>query len=131
MTKNVIRVVAAIITRGDGQVLVTRRAPDKNEGGRWEFPGGKIEPGETPEAALAREISEELEISVKVGQLFMESTHSYSDLEVLLQAYFCEQVGGSLHLTVHDRAEWADRKDLARYDFAPADVPIVKALALK
>ena len=126
---DVIRVAAAIITRGDGKVLVTRRAPDKNEGGRWEFPGGKIEPGETPEAALAREIREELEIDVKVGRFFMESTHSYSNVEVLLMAYFCEQVGGSLRLTVHDRVEWADRKDLAKYDFAPADVPIVQALA--
>jgi 8-oxo-dGTP diphosphatase len=126
---NPIQVAAAIITRGDGKVLIARRAPHKNEGGFWEFPGGKLEVSETPEACLKREISEELALDVKVGRFFRENLHRYGNREILLKAYFCEYISGDIKLVDHDQVAWVNRQDLGQYEFAPADVPIVKSLA--
>ncbi|MEY2668695.1 MAG: hypothetical protein RJA59_1333, partial [Pseudomonadota bacterium] len=87
-------VVAAVIRR-DGRILVTRRHPHADRGGQWEFPGGKVEPGEDEAAALVREIREELDCEVTVGALLARTTHRYPDLEVELAFYACTLPGAT------------------------------------
>lgn len=120
-------VTAGIILYG-GRVLITRRAPGQRQAGKWEFPGGKIEPGESAEACLSREILEELGLVVTVGEFFMESIHVYEHGTVRLLAYFARYDGGVPQLRVHDAFTWALAEELPHFDFAPADLPIVSAL---
>ncbi|HOB09897.1 MAG TPA: 8-oxo-dGTP diphosphatase MutT [Limnochordia bacterium] len=122
-----IRVAAGIIKDRD-QVLITRRAPHEHHAGGWEFPGGKIEAGETPEACLARELKEELDIDVAVGGLCTNVTHNYGDVTVELIAYYCTIVAGELHMSVHDMCKWVNINDLLKYDLLPADVPIARKI---
>ncbi len=120
-------VTAAIILK-DNKVLIAQRAPNQRMEGRWEFPGGKIEPGETPQQCLRREILEELEAEVEVLDFFGESIYRYDHGEIRLLAYFCKWVSGSFRLQVHSRIEWVGREELGHFDFAPADVPLVEKL---
>ncbi len=122
-----IRVVAAIITK-DNKYLITRRSPSKHLAGFWEFPGGKIEEGETAEACLIREIKEELDINIRVNSFFMENDHSYPTKSISLIAFFCEITEGQITLKDHDCFEWISREQFDDFKFAPADVPFVKAL---
>ncbi|WP_369960572.1 (deoxy)nucleoside triphosphate pyrophosphohydrolase [Leifsonia sp. EB34] len=120
-----LQVVAAVIVR-DGAVLACRRAPHKDAAGRWEFPGGKVEPGETPEAALARELREELGVQVRVGSLLDRSTTGAVDL-----AGYATTLSGEAPVasTDHDALEWRGTDDLAGLDWADADRPLVAVLA--
>lgn len=120
-------VTAAIIVH-DAKVLAARRAPSKHMGGYWEFPGGKIEPGETPEQSLARELAEEMGIIVKVGEHFYTNQHDYGEKQIMLSAYFCSWSEGELTLNDHDAIKWCASHELSNLDWAPADVPIVQAL---
>jgi 8-oxo-dGTP diphosphatase len=120
-------VTAAIILK-DNKVLITQRAPDEKMAGKWEFPGGKIEQGETPQQCLSREINEELEVSVEVLDFFGESIYRYEYGEIRLLAYFCRWVSGDFILHVHSRLEWVGRDELSAFDFTPADIPFVKKL---
>jgi 8-oxo-dGTP diphosphatase len=122
-----ITVTAALIQK-DNKILITRRSPNKHLAGLWEFPGGKLENGETEQECLSRELEEELGIKVKVGEFFMENTHDYGTKSILLKAYFCEQLTGSITLNDHDMIAWVTKKELQNYEFAPADVPFIKAL---
>jgi 8-oxo-dGTP diphosphatase len=122
-----ILVTAAIINKGS-KILIARRSPKKHMGGYWEFPGGKIEDGETPEVCLKRELEEELGIIVKVGDFFMENEHNYGEKRILLKAYFCELISGNIILNDHDQIEWVEKSEFHNYDFAPADVPFLNAL---
>jgi 8-oxo-dGTP diphosphatase len=124
---NRIRVVAAVIKKED-KYLITRRAPSKHLAGFWEFPGGKIEEGETPEACLIREIDEELDITVSVRAFFMENEHIYPSKKIILIAFFCEMTAGEITLKDHDKFEWVSKEQFDHYKFAPADIPFVKAL---
>lgn len=121
------RVTAAIIKK-DNKILIARRAANKHLAGYWEFPGGKIEDNETPEICLKRELNEELGITVNVGNFFMENQHDYGTKIILLQAYLCELISGSIVLRDHDKFEWVVKSDLSNFNFAPADIPFVKAL---
>lgn len=121
------RVTAAIIKK-DNKILIARRAANKHLAGYWEFPGGKIEDNETPEICLKRELNEELGIIVNVGNFFMENQHDYGTKIILLQAYLCELISGSIVLRDHDKFEWVVKSDLSNFNFAPADIPFVKAL---
>ncbi len=116
-----IRVVAAVVRVG-GSILVTRR-PDRPEApGRWEFPGGKVEPGEDEPEALRREIREELACEVTVGRRIIRHAHRYPDLEVDLAFYACTLVPGSEPRPVGvAEIAWAPVGTLARYDFLEAD----------
>jgi 8-oxo-dGTP diphosphatase len=122
-----INVTAAIILHNN-RVLATRRAPHKHLGGYWEFPGGKIELGETPEQSLARELQEELGITVRVGEHFYSNQHTYGDKRIMLMAYFCTWGAGELILNDHDAIQWCSALELASLNWAPADIPIVQAL---
>ena len=122
-----IRVVAAIIKRDD-KYLITRRGPSTHMEGFWEFPGGKIEPGETAEESLMREIKEELDITIRVSEFFMENNHHYPSKKITLIAFFCEITKGEITLKDHDKFEWISREQFENYEFAPADIPFVKAL---
>ncbi len=124
-----IRVVAAVIRR-DGRILVARRHAHADRGGKWEFPGGKVEPGEAEEAALVREIREELDCGVSVGPLLARTTHRYTDLEVELAFFACTLPPESVPHPVGAAAlDWALPGDLARYDFCEADLPVLPVLA--
>lgn len=124
-----IQVAAAIIFR-DNQVLIAKRAAHKSLAGYWEFPGGKIEAGETPEQCLLRELKEELELIVKVDRHLMDQVHDYGDFMITLKAYTCSFVKGQLTLTDHDEVQWVKVIDLLSYQLAPADIPVAKKLIL-
>jgi 8-oxo-dGTP diphosphatase len=127
-----INVTAAVMIR-EGKVLIARRAAGRHLGGKWEFPGGKVEQGETPEECLARELKEEFEVEVKVGGFLMESVFHYDDVgtTIRLLAYQTEYLGGNFRLRDHDKTEWVSPDELKKYELAPADVPIANALSEK
>ena len=113
-------VTAAIIIE-DGRVLVAQRPPGGRHPGEWEFPGGKVEPGETPEQCLARELSEELGVTVEVGKAMSSVRHSYPDLVIDLLAYEATITGGALQDIECSAHAWARPGELVDYDLLPPD----------
>lgn len=125
-----VRVVAAVIQRGD-EYLVGRRAAHKSSAGEWEFPGGKPEPGESEPAALEREILEELGVEIRVLRLFDRSVTAVGELEIELACYACELVADAPSAsTDHDRLEWVDERELAALNWAAPDRPALKRLLI-
>ena len=120
-------VTAAIIVK-DNQVLIAQRAPGENLAGKWEFPGGKTEPGETPQECLKREIKEELDVEIDVSEFFGESIYEYHNGTIKLMAFWCRWISGALTLKVHSQIAWVNHYELDLYDFAPADIPLVEKL---
>lgn len=108
--------------------MIARRAPHKKMPGKWEFPGGKIEEGETPEMALKRELEEEFGVQVEVGAFFNQNTHDYKDFKIELSAYFAKCIQGNFNLTDHDLIKWVRREDLRKFDLTEADIPFVTRL---
>jgi 8-oxo-dGTP diphosphatase len=127
-TLRTIRVVAALLQREDGKVLITQRRPQAFMPLKWEFPGGKVEPGETDQQALARELKEELDIEVEVGGHFMGLKHAYPDFEVDFQVYSCSIVSGDLRKLAVNDYRWVAISDLETFEFPPADQPTVEQL---
>lgn len=126
--KNEIDVVAAIVIK-DGLILSTKRGSKSTLEGYWEFPGGKIETGETPQEALRREIQEELDLFVKVEEdLYMKNIHEYNFGIVNLSTYISYLDKGELILKEHTDYKWLKVSDLDQLDWAPADLPIVERL---
>ncbi len=123
-------VVAAALIDADGRVLLAQRPQGKAMAGLWEFPGGKIDAGETPEAALLRELQEELGISSSVGCLtpIAFASHSYPDTHLLMPLYALRQWHGTPAAREGQQLAWVRAADLSRYDMPPADVPLVRAL---
>lgn len=119
-------VTAAIIVR-NGRVLLTRRAPGQAQEGYWEFPGGKLETGESERACLERELYEELGIEGAAEEHLADSLHRYANGEILLKAYLFRWTKGEMRMTVHDRAAWVLPESLEAYALAPADLPIARA----
>ena len=120
--------VAAVLRR-NGRILVTRRHAHAERGGQWEFPGGKVEPGEGEAEALVREMREELDCEVAVGALLARTTHRYPDLEVELAFYACTLSGATEPRLVGAAAmEWAEPGRLASFDFCEADRPVLPVL---
>lgn len=122
-----IQVTAAII-QFDSKILIARRSPGLHLAGYWEFPGGKMEEGESPEICLKREIEEELGLIIQVGDFLLENLHDYGDRRIQLKAYLCELISGEIVLIDHDRYVWVEVNSFHAYTFAPADMPIVDAL---
>ena len=124
-----VRVVAAVVRRG-GRILVTRRKADAERGNLWEFPGGKVEPGEAEPDALRREIDEELGCRVEVGRLLLRHRHRYADLEVELAFYACELSRGEEPRCLGVAAlEWAEAGALGSYPFCEADIAVLGFIA--
>jgi 8-oxo-dGTP diphosphatase len=123
------QVVAAIIER-DGEVLICQRHHNDPMPLKWEFPGGKIEPGEEPRAALARELEEELGIAAEVGRCVAVVEHQYGNgFAVQLQFFVIEKYTGEVTNRVFEEIRWEKRAAITGYDFLEADVPIVRRLA--
>ena len=121
-----VRVAAGVIERAD-QVLITQRAAKAHQGGLWEFPGGKLEPGESPEDALARELAEELAITVTECRPLIEVAHDYGDKRVRLFVYVVSQFTGAPTGVEGQPMQWVDRSRLTSYEFPAANLPIVQA----
>ncbi|MEA4943839.1 MAG: (deoxy)nucleoside triphosphate pyrophosphohydrolase [Propionicimonas sp.] len=117
-------VVGAVIVDG-GRVLCTKRGTGPLAG-RWEFPGGKVEPDESPEEALTREIFEELDCVVDVGSPVVTTTHQYDVAEVTLTTYYCTLRSGTPTLSEHTASTWLAPEDLHTLHWAPADLPAVE-----
>jgi mutator protein MutT len=122
----VITVVAAVLER-DGHFLVTRRQAGVHLAGMWEFPGGKVDPGETHATALARELQEELDTTVDVGQLLFETIHDYGSVAVHLFFYQCGLAGTPRPL-LGQEMRWVERRDLMSLGFPDADAALIKRL---
>ena len=118
--------VVAGVVRRDGQVMLCQRRPEVHNGLKWEFPGGKIEPGESPEAALARELREELDLQVQVGRVIDAVHHRYPDREVLVLFYDCRVAQGEPRTMDCNAIAWARPEALRGYDFAGADLAFVQ-----
>ncbi len=120
-------VVAALVWEGN-RFMICQRPADKARGLLWEFVGGKVEPGETKEAALVRECREELAITVKPGDVFMEVTHQYPDLTIHLTLFHASIAQGVPQLLEHADLKWITVDEVDKFEFCPADVVILDRL---
>ena len=124
-----IRVVAAVIKaaneQGEPMIFATQRGYGDLKGG-WEFPGGKIEEGETPKEALKREIMEELDTEIKVGKLIDTIEYDYPTFHLSMDCFWCEIVKGELVLKEHEAARWLTREQLGEVEWLPADVTLIE-----
>mgnify|MGYP002624412360 CR=1 FL=1 len=124
-------VVAGLILKNQQtspEVLVGRRPPDKNLSGLWEFPGGKIEKGESPEIAIKRELAEELGIDVEVGELKLAGTHDYEEISILLLFYEIRFWKGTPKADYHDELKWVAIKDLPKLTLPEANQKLLPAI---
>ena len=122
-----INVVAAVIMK-DGKVFATQRGYGEFKDG-WEFPGGKVEAGESPEEALRREIREELEVEVNVGDLIDTIEYDYPVFHLSMKCYACTIAGGSPHLLEHEAARWLSADQLDSVAWLPADITLIPKIA--
>jgi len=123
-----IHVVGAAIAQG-GKCLVTQRGPGMSLAGKWEFPGGKVEPGESAAVALAREIAEELNLSIAVGEQLGTGSAQIGTKLITLDVYAARITSGRLELREHAQANWANADELHDFDWAEADIPSVALVA--
>ncbi len=129
-TKRLVLVAAVVLVDMDGRVLVAQRPEGKSMAGLWEFPGGKIEAGETPEAAVIREMKEELGVAIESACLapFTFASHAYDDFHLLMPTFVCRKWGGTPAPHEGQRLRWMRPRDLRAEDMPPADKPIVAML---
>ncbi len=126
--KPIVRVVAGLILDEYDRVLITQRRPQAFMPLKWEFPGGKVEPGESDAAALARELAEELDIQVAVGEHYMGLLHAYPDFSIDFHVYRCAFRSGTIvKKAVHD-FRWVELAELDGFEFPPADEPTIGRL---
>ena len=121
-----VRVVAAVI-RKDDKIFATQRGYGEFKDG-WEFPGGKIEEGEAPEQALAREIKEELDTEIQVGKLIETIEYDYPKFHLSMDCFWCEIMQGGLELKEHEAARWLSKEELYSVDWLPADVGVIEKI---
>lgn len=126
-----IRVVAAVIKaaneNGEPIIFATQRGYGDFKGG-WEFPGGKIEEGETPQQALKREIMEELDTEISVGELIDTVEYDYPNFHLSMDCFWCEIVKGGLVLKEHEAAKWLDKDSIYSVDWLPADTSLIEKI---
>jgi len=130
MTKPIVLVSACALIDDDSRVLLARRPPGKVMAGLWEFPGGKVEPGETPEQTLYRELYEELNIEPCVGCLapFTFASHAYTDFHLLMPLFLCTHWDGALKPKEGQELTWVRAMRLGDYEMPPADLPLLPYL---
>lgn len=128
-----VKVVAAVITasneNGEKIIFATQRGYGEFKDG-WEFPGGKVEPGETPQAALKREIMEELETEIEVGDLIETIEYDYPAFHLSMDCFWAEIVKGDLVLREHEAAKWLTKEQLESVDWLPADLGLVEKVSM-
>lgn len=124
-----IHVVAAVIIHNN-KILCVQRGPAKYEyiSKKWEFPGGKLEEGETKLEAIVREIKEELHMEINVDAFLITVKHTYPDFQLTMDTFLCSSITGELTLTEHGDYKWLEKSELSELDWAAADLPIVKRL---
>lgn len=125
-----IRVVAAVILRqnnGKDEIFATQRGYGEFEGG-WEFPGGKIESGETPQEALVREIKEELDADISVGDLIATVEYDYPNFHLSMDCFWCRLQSNHVELNEHGDAKWLSKEELDSVNWLPADVTLVEKI---
>lgn len=125
--KNIL-VVAALIKKNNNVLIARRSTGDENVLGKWEFPGGKVEPNETEEHAIEREIKEEFELDIKANKYITNNVCEYPTKIVDLRLYECEYISGEFKLHDHSEYKWVNINELLNYDLAPADIPLAKYL---
>lgn len=128
--KKLLLVVACALVDADGRVLIAQRPEGKQLAGLWEFPGGKVEPGETPEETLVRELQEELGIETKIACLapLTFASHSYDDFNLLMPLYVCRRFWGIPQPLEAQALKWVKPKKLRDYPMPPADAPLIPFL---
>jgi len=124
-----IDVVCAILEKNN-TFLIAQRKKGMHQEYKWEFPGGKIESGETPEECLTRELKEEFNISAKITDFVAESIFDYGDRVVRLLGYRAEYISGEFLLNDHEEIKWISRDEFSRFDFAQADLPLVEKILM-
>lgn len=122
--------VAAAIIQKDKEILICKRGAGGSCAFLWEFPGGKLEMGETLEECLIRECKEELEINIAIKSVFAETTYKYPDREIAFTFFTAEIMGGELKMNVHNDMQWILPSELKDYEFCPADMEIIRRLAV-
>ncbi|QJC21220.1 (deoxy)nucleoside triphosphate pyrophosphohydrolase [Arcanobacterium phocisimile] len=127
MAKKLIHVVGAVFVRDD-KIMAAQRGSGRALEGYWEFPGGKIEPGESPQQTLARELREELLTDAEVGEFIARSEYEYDFGIVWLDAYFATIIGSEPTLTEHQEIRWLGAEELFSVQWAPADIPIIESI---
>ncbi|MBC6308614.1 (deoxy)nucleoside triphosphate pyrophosphohydrolase [Listeria sp. FSL L7-1582] len=125
-----IHVVGAIIQK-NGKILCVQRADSAVNGADWEFPGGKIEPGETPGQALIREVQEEIGCEITLTEAFDHTVYAYEFANVHLTCFLCELVAGEPILNVHQAMKWLDTSEMVGLKWSPANLPAVEKLQKK
>ncbi len=128
MKSSIIQVVCVVLEDAKRRLFIARRSPDRSLGGYWEFPGGKVRDGELPREALKREIKEELEVSIEVGDELPSNSHVYEFGTVVLIPFRGHILTGEMVLKDHDRSVWIERELLKSLKLAPADIPIASYL---
>lgn len=129
--KKSVHVVGAIIENEKREIFCALRSPDMSLPNYWEFPGGKIEIGETPQQALAREIEEEFNCTILVGNKVEDTTYEYEKVIVRLETYMAKLLDGHPTVLEHAEAKWVKKEDLNQLNFAPADIPAVEKISSK
>lgn len=122
------RQVTAAFLEKDGKILIAQRKAGDKLAGKWEFPGGKLEPGETPEQCLKRELMEEFGVETRIGEFICSSSFEYKHLPIELLVYRAYHVEGEFQLRDHDQLAWVSLGELKAYDFSSADIPVVEHL---
>lgn len=128
MVKQINVVGAAIVDPMTNRILIAQRGPSQSLAGMWEFPGGKIEPGETEPEALKREIHEELNLSIEVNEAIETASYQYDFGQVTMTVYYAALRGGELKRLEHAEIRWVSVEELVDFNWAPVDIPIVKAI---
>ena len=130
MTVKLVLVAACALVDPDGRVLIAQRPEGKSMAGLWEFPGGKVEPGELPEQSLIRELQEELGIIVKQACLapLTFASHSYPEFHLLMPLYVCRRWEGFVEAREQQRLKWVRPNELRNYPMPPADEPLISHL---
>ena len=123
-------VVAVVLIDFDKRILLAQRPKGKSMAGLWEFPGGKIEAGETPEIALIRELKEEIDVTVEEACLapLTFASHKYADFHLLMPLYICRKWSGIVSPQEGQNVKWVALRDLRKYDMPPADIPLISMI---